>query len=175
MKAKKKVLIGIASLFGLLLVCALFPNQETTLVHQIKINAPKDQVYNTLSQIDNVDEWVDAVLSAEYVSGISHGAGATRECKLSDGSVVQETVTKAVDNQFIEMEMVQHNLPVDFFVWKIETIADNNATLVRQTTRYQVKFGLIGVLLNRMAVKSSLDHTLKGAYEGLKPYIEKRL
>lgn len=168
----KKIKKGGLIILGAIVFAILFPNQETQLEHKVLINAPKKTVYETLLKIDNVDEWVSAVVHSEYISTVKNGPGAVRQCKLEDGSMVQEKLTETLENEWIKMEMTQHDLPVDFFKWKIETTDQDHQTQVKQTTQYKVKFGLIGVLLNHFVVKSSLDQTLTGAYLGLKKYVE---
>ncbi|MEQ9423000.1 MAG: SRPBCC family protein [Cyclobacteriaceae bacterium] len=175
MKLKKKIIIGSSIFIGIIVLAILFPNLETTIVNEVAIKAPVSEVYAVLAEIDNVDEWAGAVHKAEYISDVRYGAGAARQCTLADGSIVQEKVTDAIDNQWIAMEMTRHELPVDFFKWKIETVDKDGGTTVRQTTNYQVKLGLIGAILNQVAIKNSLSQTMDGIYQGLKSYVEENL
>lgn len=152
----------------------LWPTTETKLNHSIVVDAPIEVVYATLSQIDNVAQWVEAVEKAACVSEKKQGLGAVRECRLTDGSVVREQVTKVVENRLIEMEMIAHDLPVRYFKWQISMNEKGEQILIEQHTQYKVKFGLVGTLMNHLMVKNELDRTLKGAYNGLKTYIEQQ-
>jgi len=173
MKTLKKLALPVGGLVLLLVVLGMVPSGPSQLTHTVTINAPLQEVYSTLLAIDNVNEWVVPVHEAHYVGNLKAVAGAERECTLADGSVVRETVVEALPNKLIRMRMTEHELPVHFFEWDIATEAlSATETQVTQHTRYHVKFGLLGSLLDGLVVKSDLDATLSGAYQGLKNYVE---
>jgi len=164
--------IVIITVMGILALASLFPNQEMSIVHDVEINEKKGIVYKILSKIDNVDEWNPPVHEAIFISENKQGIGATRQCTLADGSIVKETVTNAVENNFIEMEMIKHNMPVNYFKWKIDIKEAGNGTLVQQTTRYKMKYGLLGILLNKILIENSMKKVFNESYQGLKKYID---
>lgn len=161
-------------IIAVLILFGFYPNRETILETVVQIKAPKPFIYSQLLEIDNVQEWVSPVLESKYVEKKS-GVGAIRECKLEDGSIVQEEVVGVRNNTQIDMEMISHNLPVSYFKWSILLSAESTEfTTVMQKTCYKVKYGIYGMLLNQFMVKSSLKKTFEGAYGGLKTFIEKK-
>ena len=49
---------------------------------------------------------------------------------------------------------------------------DGSGTLVRQTMEYELKFGLVGTLMDAMMVRKKWDAGIKGFFAGLKHYVE---
>jgi len=174
MRVLKKTGFVFIVVIGLLILAALFPNQETVIVHGIDVKENRENVFKILSQIDNVDEWNPPIHEAIFISENKYGIGAARQCTLPDGSIIQERVTNILENEFIEMEMLKHNMPVDFFRWKIDIKDSELGSYVQQTTTYKVKYGLLGVLLDRVVMRESMVEVFNESYQGLKQYVEER-
>jgi len=58
------------------------------------INSPKENVWKVLSDISNVDLWVDPILSAHCESDIKKGIGTIRVCKLKGNMTIKERWTE---------------------------------------------------------------------------------
>ncbi|MFK5894764.1 MAG: SRPBCC family protein [Pseudomonadota bacterium] len=54
------------------------------------IEAKKDQVWKVLSDISNVNLWVDPIISANCEGNIKHGVGTIRTCKLKGNMTIRE-------------------------------------------------------------------------------------
>ena len=54
------------------------------------IEASTDQVWNVLSDISNVNLWVDPIISATCESDIKRGVGAIRVCELKGNMTIKE-------------------------------------------------------------------------------------
>ena len=54
------------------------------------IEASTDQVWNILSDISNVNLWVDPIISASCESSVKRGVGAIRVCKLKGNMTITE-------------------------------------------------------------------------------------
>ncbi len=164
------IAIIIVIALGLLL---LIPNSTSSIETTVSINAPVNEVFQSLLRIDEVDQWVDEVIESKYVSGLKETTGATRQCHLKDGNVVKEQITGIEKNKLISMEMVEHKLPVKYFKWDIITEeVDTDQTSITQQTAYLMKLGLIGKLMDLLMVRKSLEKTLKKAYGNLKTKLE---
>jgi len=58
------------------------------------IEASTDQVWNVLSDISNVNLWVDPIISATCESDIKRGVGAIRVCELKGNMTIKEKWVK---------------------------------------------------------------------------------
>lgn len=145
----------------------------TTLEHEIRIGASKERVFATLANLELVQEYNPSVLSAKYISTEHRGVGAARECDLgSDGGMIRERVTGFEDGKAISMELYEHNWPLKSMHWTTRVEPDGTGTLVTQSLDYEVKFGLIGALLDKLAMKNKMNTNMNVVFDSMKAYIE---
>ncbi len=173
MKKAKKILGIVFGTVLVLVVLSFIGGNMSELKHEIKINAPKDQVFSTLANLELVQKYNPGVVSAKYITPTHSGVGAARECDLGKDGIVREKVTRFEDGKSITMELYEHNWPLEFMHWTTQVQAQGNTTLVTQTMQYKVKFGLIGTLLDKLMMKNKLNSTLDTVFNSMKDYIEK--
>ena len=173
MKKFKKIIGFIAGILVIFVGLSLIGGNMTTLKHEISINVPKKVVFSTLANLELVSKYNPAVMSAKYISTEHNGIGAARECDLGKDGMVREKITAFEIDKSISMELYEHNWPLEFMTWTTQVETVNNATLVSQTMEYKVKFGLIGMLLDKLVMKNKLDKTMHLVFESMKTYIEK--
>lgn len=173
----KKLKIALLSVIGFvicLVVLSSVGGTMTELNHQIKINAPAEKAFAVLSNLESVQHYNPGVLSAKYVGDSRNGVGAARECDLGKDGKVRERVTEYKQNEYISMELYQHNWPLEFMKWKTRVQPSDGGAVISQTMQYKMKFGLLGSVLDGLFMKKKLDSTLNSVFSSMKDYIEKQ-
>ena len=144
----------------------------TELNHQIKVNAPRDQIFSVLADLEAVQHYNPTVLDAKYITSNRTGIGAARECDLGKDGKVQERVIEYKENEYIAMELSKHSWPLEFMKWTTSVKTDSQGSFINQNLQYKMKFGLIGSLLDKLFMKKKLDSTLNSVFKSMKSYIE---
>ncbi|SMR70651.1 Polyketide cyclase / dehydrase and lipid transport [Aliiroseovarius halocynthiae] len=173
MKLIKVIAVGAVIAVVLLIGLSQIGGQMTTLHHQIKIDAPQELVFATLADLETVDDYNPHVQTAKYISENRTGVGASRECFLGAQGTVLERVTAVEDGKSISMEMYEHNWPLKYMRWTTRLETEGDSTLVSQTLEYEMKFGLLGALMDRLMMRGKMDSTMNEVFNSMRDYIEK--
>ena len=144
----------------------------TTLNHQVHIDAPVDAVWKALADLDGVQKFNPAVMSARIISDRPDGVGATRRCTLRSGGWVEERAWEWRDGRALGLEVVAGQYPVTSMRWRTELQREGGGTLVTQQMDYEMKFGVLGAILDRLFMRRLLDVTITQIFAGLKRYVE---
>lgn len=169
-----KFVIGVIAFFACVIVLSLLGGNMTELNHQITINAPAEKTFEVLSNLESVQHYNPGVVTANYVSGSRTGVGAARECDLGKDGKIKERVTGFKENEYISMELYEHNWPLEYMKWDTQVQPAGNSSIVSQKMQYKMKFGLIGSLLDNLFMKKKLDSTMNSVFSSMKDYIEKQ-
>jgi len=107
------------------------------------IDAPKEDVWRILSDVSNVNLWVDPILSANCETDIERGVGTVRVCKLKGNMTVRERWTAWNEGHSFSYQTDE----IYFFKsaknkWSV--ISENGKTLVTTESEVVLKGGLIG-------------------------------
>jgi carbon monoxide dehydrogenase subunit G len=110
------------------------------------IDASKEDVWKVLSDIPNVNLWVEPILSARCESEIERGIGTVRVCELKGNMIVKERWTAWDEGVSFTYQADE----VAFFKsaknkWSIKT--ENNKTLVLTESEVVLKGGIFGKIL----------------------------
>ena len=106
------------------------------------INATKDKVWNTLSDISNVDLWVGPILTAHCENDV-RGVGAVRVCNLKGNMTVKERWTAWSESDSFSYQADE----TAYFksaknTWSV--ISENGKTLVITESEVVLRGGVIG-------------------------------
>ena len=145
----------------------------TTLHHEVKINAVPEKVWNVLADLEAVQYYNPLVVKTHYTSENRDGVGASRHCDFKPNGFSKERVTDWIPARLLGMEVVDSSFPMRFTRWKTHLAADDGGTRVTQELEYEMKFGLLGELLNKLMMRKKYDGILAEIFTGLKNYIEK--
>ncbi|MGR3218712.1 MAG: SRPBCC family protein [Candidatus Anammoxibacter sp.] len=165
------------SVFIFLIGCTLFAKQEIITAAIAKgnviINAPKESVWEVISNLESVHLFDPEVKNSFYISNNRKGVGTSRQCDLSKG-YVKERVTKWDEGNSMAIEVYENKaMPIMKSI-----IAEYNLenfgikTIVTMTMRYKLKGGPLGSIFGffmRGMVKKKI---IKRHLEGLKHYTE---
>ena len=145
----------------------------TLLDHEIHIAAKPEKVWDVLTDLEAVQHYNPGVKQARYNTELRAGVGAGRQCDLVPKGWVKERVTAWEPQKSFTMELYESQWPLVFMRWRTAITAYGKGTRISQKMEYQVKFGLLGRLLDQLVMRKKLDKTLSEVFTSLKHYIEK--
>src|SRR5205823_14539269 len=100
------------------------------------------------------------------------GVGAERACELVPRGRVVERVNHWEDGRAVGLEVAESDWPIHFMRWVTRVEAAGTRTRITQSLEYQVKFGLLGWLLDALVMKRKLTSTLDGVFASLVKHAE---
>lgn len=176
MKKGKMILLTISLVFALILIIfQIISMRNVELNHSIEVKAPKEKVWQILTELETVAYYNPKVKAAVCISTSRTGIGASRECTMHDGSKVKERIIKLeTDPYAVSMELYESSWPVKDMNWRTVLESKGNKTLINQNLQYKVKFGAFGAILNTLMMKGKMESAIQETFEGLKDYSERK-
>jgi len=144
----------------------------TVLENSIRIDAAPEKVWSALASLDALDRYDPGVAKVEIVSDAKEGTGAARRCDLAPGGSFKEKVSEWKPHEALAFELYECTLPVRRLKHTYTLIADSGGTVVRQRMEYELKFGVLGRLLDAAVVRRKWSAGIQGFFGGLKRYVE---
>ncbi|HXS36212.1 MAG TPA: SRPBCC family protein [Flavipsychrobacter sp.] len=146
----------------------------TTLKNEIAINAPVDKIWAVLSDLALLEKYDPTVLKSELISVEKSGIGAKRKVYMKDGkNWFEEKITIWQPNQTLTIQLTNCTFPIKGLRHSYSFSSSGDNTIVKQVMEYEVKFGLLGKLMNWMMIKKQSDRGVKLFMDGLKKIVEK--
>ncbi len=146
----------------------------THISHQITINAPKERVWEILADLGEVKRYHPGLTDSYYNPGEKRGVGASRHCDLKPFGSIEETVIEWNDGESYTLE-IYDGKKVPPFKKAIGTLSvrpNGSGTVASMTLEYELKFGLIGKLMDRLTVRSQFEKVVPAILRGLRQYAE---
>src|SRR5262245_60804068 len=100
------------------------------------------------------------------------GVGGRRSCDLVPKGRVVERVTHWEDGRALGLEVAESDWPIHFMRWVTRVEPRGGGTRISQTLEYEVKFGPLGWMLDRMVMKRKLTATLDTVFASLVRHAE---
>lgn len=144
----------------------------TTINHEILAACPPERVWTLLSDLEAVQHYNPGVRLAAIEGALRTGVGARRSCQLVPKGRVVERVTHWEDGRAVGLELAEHDWPVAFMRWVTSIEPHAGGTRITQALEYQVKFGPLGWLLDRMVMKRKLTTSLNAVFASLVHHAE---
>jgi uncharacterized protein YndB with AHSA1/START domain len=144
----------------------------TILENSIHIDAPPERVWKVLACLDLLDRYDPGVTKSEIVTSSREGLGSARRCDLKPGGWFKEKVADWKPNESLSFELFECTLPVRSLKHSYTLTPERSGTTVRQRMEYELKFGLVGKLMDAAMVRKKWDDGIKGFFDGLKRYVE---
>jgi len=144
----------------------------TVLKNAIHVAAPPARVWEALARLDALHEFDPGIQRSELRSANAEGIGASRQCELRAGGWFRDRVTVWQPFRELELELYECTLPVRRLRHNYKLTPSQNGTRVEQEQEYELKYGALGVLLDRLVVRRKWDAGIKGFLSGLKSYVE---
>ncbi len=140
---------------------------------KIHIGAPKDQVWEVLSDLGGIYKWNPGVSSSHYTSEQTQGDGATRHCDLeSPRGYLEERALEWRDGEGYVIDVYDSNLPIEKNRIEFSLTAEGDGATVTVTPDYKLKYGLLGSLLDRLWARRQLQKGFDEMLAGLKHHVE---
>lgn len=139
---------------------------------QIIISASTDKVWNVLADIRNIYLWNPGVVRSKLTTHGEVCVGACRHCNLGGKNYINEEVIEFEKPQRLTMRINETNLPFKEAEIRFTVELQGDKTLVRVSPKYQLKFGLLGGILDTIMVRSQYRKGMQELLCGLKNYVE---
>jgi len=136
------------------------------------IHAPREETWAALADIGSIHVWNPGVKDSHTISEKGSGLGASRHCDLGGRNYLQEEVVEYDQGERLTMRITESNLPfahadIRFFLKPEET-----STRVVVQPEYELKFGLVGTLMDRLFVRRRYKKGMQALLRGLKRHVE---
>ena len=140
---------------------------------QVRIDAPKEKVWEVLADLGAIYKWNPGVAHSHATSDSTSGEGATRHCDLQRKSdYLEERAFDWREGEGYKIDIYETNLPLKRNVVEFTVEADGDGTIVTATPDYELKFGPLGVLLDRLFAGRQFRKGMIDLLAGLKYHVE---
>jgi hypothetical protein len=139
----------------------------TTIRHEVQANCPPERVWALLADLEAVERYNPGVRAASIEGPQRTGVGATRACELRPRGRVVERVTRWEERRALGLEVAESDWPIHFMRWTTHLEPKGTATRITQDLEYQVKFGPLGWLLDKLVMRRKLASTLDAVFAEL--------
>jgi len=146
----------------------------TIIHHEIHAKCPPGRVWSLLSDLEAVAHYNPGVRRAVIEGDQRQGVGARRACELSPKGRVVERVTHWEAERALGLEVAESDWPIRFMRWVTRVEPSETGTRISQSLEYELKFGLLGRLLDRLVMRSKLTRTLDEVFASLVKHAEGR-
>lgn len=144
------------------------------LVNEVTINAPIDKIWSILTDLELLDKTDPTVKKATLISDNKTGLDAKRKVLMQDGkNWFDEKITVFKPNEELVYQLTDCSFPIKGLKHTYSFQKIGNQTKVQQVMEYTVKFGLFGVLMDKMMIGKQFNSGINKFLTGLKTYAEK--
>lgn len=144
----------------------------TTIHHEVHAACPPERVWALLADLESVQHYNPGVRRAAIEGPQRHGVGALRSCDLVPKGRVVERVTHWEDGRALGLEVAESDWPIHFMRWVTRVEPQGTGARITQSLEYQVKFGPLGWLLDRLMMQRKLTTTLDEVFAALARHAE---
>lgn len=145
------------------------------LINDITINVPIDKVWSILTDLELLDKTDPTVKKATLISENKTGLNAKRKVLMQDDkNWFDEKITIFKPNEELVYQLTDCSFPIKDLKHTYSFQKIGNQTKVQQVMEYTVKFGLLGVLMDKMMIGKQFNSGINKFLLGLKTYAEKQ-
>jgi hypothetical protein len=144
----------------------------TAIHHEVHAACPPERVWAVLADLEAVQRYNPGVRRAAIEGPQRTGVGARRSCDLVPKGRVVERVTHWEDGCALGLEVAESDWPIHFMRWVTRVEPQGSGARITQSLEYQVKFGPLGWLLDRIVMKRKLTATLNAVFASLVRHAE---
>jgi len=128
-------------------------------------------VWEVLADIGNIHVWNPGVVDSKKTNE-RNGLGGSRHCDIGGKNYLEEDVVDWQEGEKLTMRIMESNLPfkradIHFFLE-----SDGNQTIVKVAPDYELKFGLLGRVMDSLMVRRTYQKGMETLLAGLKSHIE---
>ena len=145
----------------------------TTLHNEIAIDAPLEKIWKILTTVGELHNYDPTVRTSTVTSERPDGLGASRRVDMEDGKHwFEEEITACNKNEALTYQLTNCNFPIARLQHSYRFERIGHRTNVSQEMKYEVKYGLLGKLMDRLMLRGKSDRGIKRFFAGLKEYAE---
>ena len=144
----------------------------TTIHHEIEAACSPERVWAVLADLEAVPHYNPTVRTAAVKGTRRTGVGAERVCDLLPKGRVVERVTHWEDGREVGLEVAESDWPIRFMHWVTRVEPKGAGSLISQRLEYELKFGPLGWLLDRLVMRRKLTDTLDDVFARLAKHAE---
>ena len=145
----------------------------TTVNNAVEINATPERVWAVLADLDRLADYDPVVTKSVVISEFHQGVGARRRCDAHQGRFFVEDVTTWEPPSRLQFTIVECNLPTRNLTHTYTLEPTPSGTRVTQMMAYEMRFGVLGRLLDLLVVRRKSDQGIKGFFAGLTATVER--
>ncbi|MGB0909129.1 MAG: SRPBCC family protein [Nitrospirales bacterium] len=138
----------------------------------ITISASQERVWAVLADIGRIADWNPGVKHSQQTSVGDVAEGATRRCELGGKNYLDEEVVLFEPYHRMTIRITDSNLPFKSADIRFTIEPSGAHTIVSVSPDYQLKYGWVGRLLDRLMVRAQYHKGMQGLLQGLKTHIE---
>ena len=137
---------------------------------QIVIDAPAERVWEVLADFGGVEKWAPGVARSYSTSDSNSGDDAARHCDIPGFGGVEEYITEWNEGVGFTYRVEPFGLiDESTSTWKITPQGD--MTLVYTELNVNMRYGVLGSLMERLFVKRKIENGTRNALAGLKRHV----
>ncbi len=143
----------------------------TSIGGDVWIDAPRETVWRRLADLGGIHMFHPGLSGSHLLGEQPEGIGARRRCELKGGGHLDEEVVEWADRESLALTITGgKSLPPLVRAGGRFTLRDgeDGGTVVGLTLEYQLRFGWVGSLMDRLLVRREFERTVPGILQGLK-------
>lgn len=142
------------------------------LEQRIVINTSQQVVWKVLADFGSPAEWAPGMLRSSLKGEQKNGVGTHRVLRHAWGFNIEEVVTEWIDGAGISFNLVKAPFPMCDVreTWVLRY--DDVQTLITTTVSYNMRLGLLGIILDAVLVRFLVTREMRISVCGLKNYVE---
>ena len=145
----------------------------TTIQNEVLIDASIEKIWEALTNIGELGKYDPTIKKCTVLSETTKGIGALRKVTMKDGkNWFEEKCTVLEQHEALTFELTNCSFPVQNLNHSYSFEQKDNRIKVTQIMKYQVKYGFIGSILDRLVMRKQSDKGIKLFLGGLKSYTE---
>ena len=138
-----------------------------------RINAPKQRVWEVLAEIGDIHKWNPGVSHSYATSDYKQGEGATRHCDLHNPrGYLEERAFDWREGDGFKIDIYASSYPLKRNVVQFSLREQDGGTVVSLSPDYDLQYGVLGALADRLFIRRKLVEGMRGLVAGLKYHVE---
>ena len=144
------------------------------LINEITINSPLAKIWSVLTDLELLNKTDPTVKKATVISENKTGLNAKRKVLMQDGkNWFDEKITVFKPNEQLVYQLTDCSFPIKGLKHTYRFQKIGTQTRVQQEMEYTVKFGVLGILMDKMIIGKQFNSGINKFLNGLKTFTEK--
>ncbi len=143
----------------------------TKMATDMVLSAPRRHVWAVLADLEGVSHWNPTIERAECITEQRTGLGAQRRCYMSPSGWMVESIAEWEPTEVIAFQ-VENAPPLKSGYGRFVLSDAPGGTRLRGSFDYEVRFGPLGPVIDRLVVQRQLNAGWTAGMEGLKHHVE---